>query len=71
MNENELNDELRPEYDLSKLKRRVRGKYVARYEQGNNVVLLEPDIFEAFPDAESVNNALRTLIERADDTVKV
>jgi hypothetical protein len=55
-------DELRPEYDLSKLKRRVRGKYVERYRQGTNLVLLKPDVAEAFPDADSVNEALRFLI---------
>lgn len=55
-------DELRPEYDLSKLKGRVRGKYVERYRQGTNLVLIQPDVAEAFPDADSVNEALRFLI---------
>ena len=55
-------DELRPEYDLSKLKRRVRGKYVERYREGTNLVLLQPDVAEVFPDADSVNEALRFLI---------
>ena len=55
-------DELRPEYDLSQLKRRVRGKYVERYREGTNLVLLAPDVAEAFPDADSVNEALRFLI---------
>ena len=55
-------DELRPEYDLSQLKGRVRGKYVERYRKGTNLVLLEPDVAEAFPDADSVNEALRFLI---------
>src|SRR5215216_1020924 len=55
-------DELRPEYDLSKLKGRVRGKYVERYRAGTNLVLLEPDVAEVFPDAEAVNEALRFLI---------
>ena len=55
-------DELRPEYDLSQLKGRVRGKYVERYREGTNLVLLEPDVAEAFPDADAVNEALRSLI---------
>jgi len=55
-------DELCPEYDLSQLKGRVRGKYVERYRKGTNLVLLEPDVAEAFPDADSVNEALRFLI---------
>jgi len=40
-----MNDELRPEYDLSKLlKDGVRGKYVERYNAGTNLVLLAPDV---------------------------
>ena len=57
--------ELRREYDLSKLKGGVRGKYAARYQAGTNLVLLSPDVAEYFPDEQSVNNALRTLIRRA------
>lgn len=41
-------DELRPEYDLSQLKGRVRGKYVERYRGGTNLVLLEPDVAAFF-----------------------
>ena len=58
-------DELRPEYDLSQLKGRVRGKYVERYREGINLVLLEPDVAAAFPDAKTVNEALRLLIKVA------
>jgi hypothetical protein len=58
-------DELRPEYDLSQLKGRVRGKYVERYRAGTNLVLLEPDVAAAFPDAKTVNEALRSLIKVA------
>jgi hypothetical protein len=59
-------DELRPEYDLSQLKGRVRGKYVERYREGTNLVLLEPDVAAAFPDAKAVNEALRRLIKVSD-----
>ena len=58
-------DELRRDYDLSKLKGGVRGKYVARYRAGTNLVLLSPDVAEYFPDEQSVNMALRTLIHVA------
>ncbi|MDQ3755096.1 MAG: hypothetical protein M3371_10230 [Acidobacteriota bacterium] len=58
-------DELRPEYDLSQLKGRVRGKYVERYRAGTNLVLLEPDVAAAFPDTKAVNQALRLLIKVA------
>ncbi|HEX7176218.1 MAG TPA: hypothetical protein VF240_13230 [Pyrinomonadaceae bacterium] len=58
-------DEMRPEYDLSQLKGRVRGKYVERYREGTNLVLLDPDVAAAFPDAKAVNEALRLLIKVA------
>ncbi|HMF57961.1 MAG TPA: hypothetical protein VK619_16580 [Pyrinomonadaceae bacterium] len=62
-------DELRPEYDFSQLKGRVRGKYVERYREGTNLVLLEPDVAAVFPDARAVNEALRLLIEVAQKQV--
>ena len=52
-------DEMRTEYDFSK---GVRGKYAKQYAQGTNVVVLEPDIAREFPNARSVNQALRSLI---------
>jgi hypothetical protein len=52
-------DEMRAEYDFSG---GVRGKYVARYRRGTNVVLLDPALAEAFPDSKSVNDALRALL---------
>ena len=68
MSENQIEnheDEMRPEYDLSKLKGKVRGKYAERYQEGTNLVLLESDVQEAFPDAEAVNEALRMLMKVA------
>ncbi|HEU0144071.1 MAG TPA: hypothetical protein VFQ47_04735 [Nitrososphaera sp.] len=62
-------DELRPEYDLSQLRGRVRGKYIERYRAGTNLVLLEPDVAAAFPDAKAVNEALRLLIKVAENRV--
>ena len=60
----ELNDELRPEYDLkSLLKDGARGKYAARYNAGTNLVLLEPDVARAFPNEKAVNEALRLVIK--------
>jgi hypothetical protein len=60
-----LNDDLRPEYDLSQLKGRVRGKYYRRAMAGTNLILIEPELARVFPDAESVNRALRLLMETA------
>ena len=62
---NEMDDELRPEYDLHELlKGGVRGKYVERYRAGTNLVLLAPDVAKAFANnAEAVNEALRLVIQ--------
>ncbi len=64
-NIDELEDELRPEYDFSKMAGGVRGKYVERYQSGTNLVLLDPDIAKAFPTDASVNEALRLLLQIA------
>ena len=60
-----LDDNLRPEYDLSQLKGGVRGKYYRQATAGTNLMLIEPELAEVFPDAESVNRALRLLVETA------
>jgi hypothetical protein len=51
-------DTMRREYDFSKA---VRGATAARYAEGTNVVLLDPDVAEIFPNARAVNEALRTI----------
>jgi uncharacterized DUF497 family protein len=61
----ELEDELCPEYNFSKMAGGVRGKYVERYRVGTNLVLLEPDVAQAFPTDASMNEALRLLIQIA------
>ena len=55
-------NDLRSEYDLSKLKGGVRGKYAKRFQQGTNLVLLSSDVARHFPDEQSVNAALRSLV---------
>ncbi len=60
------NDELRPEYDLSRLKGGVRGKYYREASAGTNLVLIEPELADVFPDTESVNRALRLLADTAE-----
>ena len=65
----ELEDELRPEYDLSQLKGGVKGKYAERYRAGTNLVLLSPDVAAAFPTDEAVNEALRLLLRVAKEQV--
>jgi hypothetical protein len=60
----EMGDELKPEYDLGQLlKDGVQGKYVDRYREGTNLVLLEPDVADAFPTEEAVNKALRLVMQ--------
>lgn len=61
----EFSDELRPEYDFRKLKFVGRGIYAERYRSGTNIVLLDPDVRAAFPDDESVNEALRVIAKVA------
>ena len=63
--DSEIEDELRSEYYFSKLSGGIRGKYVERYEKGTNLVLLAPDVAQAFPNEDAVNEALRLLIQIA------
>ncbi len=43
----------------------IRGRYAREYASGTNIVVLDPDVASAFPDSESVNEALRMLIRIA------
>jgi hypothetical protein len=54
--------EMRDEYSFS---HGTRGKYADRYAEGSNVVVLDPDVAEAFPDSRAVNEALRELARKA------
>lgn len=58
---------MRQEYDFSA---GVRGKHYRAYQQGTNVVLLEPDLAEVFKDSEAVNHALRMLLDLAGNEIK-
>jgi hypothetical protein len=51
--------EMRSEYDFSDAHP---NKYAKKYAEGTNLVIIEPDLIEFFPDSESVNNALRALV---------
>ncbi len=63
--ESEMEDELRSEYNFAEMQGGVRGKYVERYRQGTKLVLLAPNVAQAFPSDEAVNAALRLLMEVA------
>jgi hypothetical protein len=58
-------DELRPEYKRSDFPALVRGKYVERLQRNTNVVVLDPEVAEVFPNAAAVNDALRSLAQIA------
>jgi len=64
-------DELRPEYRRSDFGNLVRGKYAARVAAGTNVVVLEPELAEAFPNDKAVNEALRGLLDVAATTARL
>jgi len=59
--DDELNDELEDEYDFANMKGGIRGKYAKQYHEGVKLIMLEPDVAKVFPDAKSVNEALRSL----------
>ena len=63
-------DELRPEYKRSDFGKMVRGKYATRIAAATNVVVLEPEVAEAFPNDEAVNEALRSLIDIAKASIR-
>jgi len=52
-------DELRPEYKRSDFGTLVRGKYARKVAEATNVVVLEPQVAQAFPNDRAVNKALR------------
>ena len=60
-----MEDELLSEYDFAQMEGGVKGKYVERYRAGTNLVLLDPDVAQAFPNDAAVNEALRMLIQVA------
>ena len=57
-----LTDDMRPEYEFASMKGGVRGKYARRAREGTNIVLIEPEIADAFPTEESVNEALKGVL---------
>ncbi|HKW97770.1 MAG TPA: hypothetical protein VJN43_08535 [Bryobacteraceae bacterium] len=61
------NRDLRSSYNFSSMKRGVRGKYAASYRTSTNLVLLDPDVAQAFPTDASVNRTLRAVLNIAND----
>ena len=61
MNQRENND-LRPEYPVELIRSGIRGKYARRCKEGSNIVVIDPDLSDAFPNSEAVNEALRNYL---------
>jgi len=59
--------EMREEYDFSG---GIRGKYAKRYAEGTNVIVLDPELADLFPDSKSVNDALKYLAKLVRQTQK-
>src|SRR6476660_5841543 len=59
------NGEMRPEYDFAAMKGGVRAKYLKRLRERTNIVVLEPEVAEAFPNEQAVNQALRGVLDTA------
>ena len=65
-------NEFRPEYKRSDFTGPlVRGKYVKRLRETSNIVVLKPEVAEAFPNEESVNSALLSLMKLAQTTTRL
>jgi len=64
----EVTDDLQPEYDFRSLQGVVRGKYAARYRERLRVVRLAPDVSAAFADEAAVNDALREYLSRRQES---
>ncbi len=62
---NQAGDDMRAEYDFGSMKGGVRGKYVDRAREGTNIVLIEPEVSEAFPTEQAVNEALKGVLNTA------
>ena len=66
-----VNDTLRPEYRREDFGPMVRGKYAARLKESSNIVVLDPDLAQAFPNTKAVNDALRGLLELAKTSARL
>jgi hypothetical protein len=54
---------MRPKYDFASMKCGVRGKYVQRMRESTNIVLIEPEVADAFPTDQAVNEALKGVLK--------
>jgi hypothetical protein len=64
-------NDLRPEYDFASMRGGIRGKYAKRLRTESNLVLLDPEVADAFPTDEAVNAALRGILHTAKEVRKL
>jgi hypothetical protein len=57
-----LSDDLRPEYDFAAMKGGVRGKYARRVHEGTNIVVIAPEVADAYPTDQAVNEPLKGML---------
>jgi hypothetical protein len=69
-NSDDIEDDLRPEYDFD-FSKAVRGKHYEAYRRSTNVVVLDPDVVAAFQNSEAVNAALRSMLQFAERTAEL
>lgn len=55
-------DELRAEYPEELVRSGVRGKYAAQYHEKSNIVVIDAELVDKFPNSKSVNDALRQFL---------
>jgi len=70
MNSDDIEDDLRPEYDFD-FSKAVRGKHHEAYIRSTNVVVLDPDVAASFHNSEAVNAALRSMLQFAERTAEL
>ena len=56
-------DDLRPEYSEDLIRSGIRGKYAKRYRSQSNVIVVDDDLTDVFPNTKAVNDALRDYLE--------
>ncbi len=56
-------DDLRPEYSEDLIRSGIRGKYAKRYRSQSNVIVVDDDLTDVFPNSKAVNDALRDYLE--------
>ena len=71
MNPPSHEDKMLDDYSFLDWSKAERGKHAERYAQGTNLVLIAPDVLDVFPNAESVNEALRMLADIIRSQTKV